>query len=389
MNSEVLVKNILSLPSLEGAYIVAGKSYADNLITNLAVMEVPDISDWVRPGEFLITTGYMFKDNPEEFVNIIPELRYKDVAALGIKPNRFLNNIPNSIINAANEYGLPLIYLPPHTNFSKVTSEVMERILIKDINIEDFLIHNTIRPTQYSLDEIKEYFRALGITIDMNSNIRLLAIPMSEDFLFSSLKQTFNSLFINTKIKILTTRRDNLMGLLCIYNNEDDWIRFKENNETYMEQIVSNYNVNLFIGNPQKGFTNNSKLYEDLISLMDLFSSSSKKLTLVTWDKVGIQTIIPSIYESPYHRYLYNTYLNPIKNYDQKKKGSLYETLKEYLNCNGNMKIAAQNLYIHYNTICYRINIIKDEFNWNLSNTSTLTDLNLAFLLDAYISRKN
>lgn len=386
MNNNVLVKNILSLPSLEGAEIIAGSSHADNPITNIAVMEVPDVSEWVQPGEFLITTGYMFKDDIEGFVNIIPELQHRNVAALGLKPNRFINKIPKELIKAAEKHGLPLIYLPPHTNFSKVTSEVMEKILVKDIITEDYLIRKLIKPTHSSIDSINEYAKTFHINFTKDTYIRLLTIPMTEDFVYSSLKQTVNSLFFNTKIRILTTRQALLMGIVCIYEDEEDWDQFERHNYTYIEQIMSNYNVNLFIGNPQKGFSSDSKLNDDMMALIKLSSVSNNQNTIISWDKIGLLSVVPSIYKSPYHVYLYHTYIKPIREYDQKQKLSLYDTLKEYIACNGNMKLAAENMYIHYNTMCYRINKVKEDFSWNLNDISTLTDLNLAFILETYSS---
>ncbi len=382
MPGKVTVKTILSLPSLSGAQIIAGGSHSSNRITNLAVMEVPDVSDWVQPGEFLMTTGYMFKDNIEGFTSIIPELVQRKVAALGIKPNRFINQIPDALIEAADELGLPLISLPPQTNFSKVTSEVMERILIKDIDGEDYLIQKLIQPNHMTLDAINEHAKAFHITITKDTYIRLLAVPMLEDYMYSSLKQTISSLFINTGIKILTTNRDHLMGILCIYDGKDQWEQFEVNNSTYMEQVIRNYNISLFIGNTQRGYSSESKLYNDIQSLIELSAASGIAQTIVSWDKVGLLSILPSIYGSPYHTYLKNTYLIPIQKYDQSQKVSLYETLKEYIACDGNMKLAAENLYIHYNTMCYRINRAKEDFHWDLNDISTLTDLNLAFLLD-------
>lgn len=384
MHGKVSVKKILSLPSLEGAEIIAGNSFADNKITTLAVMEVPDVSEWVQPGEFLMTTGYMFKDNIDGFISIIPELRERNVAALGIKPNRFINTIPKALIKAAEKNGLPLIYLPPHTNFSKVTSEVMEKILIKDIDAEGYIIHKIIKPTHTSVETINEYAKPFNIEFGKDTLIRLLAIPMLDDYIYSSLKQTFYSLFCNSQIKILTTRQDKLMGILCIYEDESVWKEFESKHSDYMEQIVSNYNANLFIGNSQKGISSESRLYDNIISLINLSSGISEKQTIVSWDKVGILSIIPSISGSPYHMYLNNTYIDPIRKYDQKQKLSIYETLKEYIACNGNMKLAAEKLYIHYNTMCYRINRVKEDLNWNLNDISTLTDLNLAFLLDTH-----
>ncbi len=95
-------------------------------------MEVPDVIQWVRPGEFLMTTGYPFRDDPEALAELIPQLAEKGVSAFGIKTKRYLAEVPARVLKLADEYGLPLIELPPPTVFSDVVREVMERVLIRE-----------------------------------------------------------------------------------------------------------------------------------------------------------------------------------------------------------------------------------------------------------------
>lgn len=95
-------------------------------------MEVPDVIQWVRPGEFLITTGYPFRDDPEALAELIPQLAEKGVSAFGIKTKRYLTEVPEMVLKLADVYGLPLIELPPPTVFSDVVREVMERVLIRE-----------------------------------------------------------------------------------------------------------------------------------------------------------------------------------------------------------------------------------------------------------------
>lgn len=60
---------------------------------------------------------------------------------------------------------------------------------------------------------------------------------------------------------------------------------------------------------------------------------------------------------------------------------SLFDTLRAYVAFNGNMRAAARVLYIHYNTMCYRMNLIKENLYLDFSDIDELTCLNLAFKL--------
>lgn len=133
INQEVFtVRSLFEVPDLKEAVLLAGSSGLDHMITRVNVMEVPDVVDWVRAGELLMTTGYPFREYPERMALLVEQLSSKGVAALGIKTKRFFDAVPQEVIDAANRYGLPLIELPPSTTFSDIVREIMERVLVSE-----------------------------------------------------------------------------------------------------------------------------------------------------------------------------------------------------------------------------------------------------------------
>lgn len=132
------VSDLFMIPHFKDAVLLGGGANADKVISRVNVMEVPDVIDWGRPGEFLMTTGYPFRDNPEVLATLIGQLAQRGVVALGIKTKRFLDEVPPAAIAAAERHGLPLIELPPGTTFSDAVREIMERVLVsefKDLTI--------------------------------------------------------------------------------------------------------------------------------------------------------------------------------------------------------------------------------------------------------------
>ena len=91
---KVRLRDILKVDLLAGAEVIAGETGMDNEITSVNVMEVPDIVDWVRPGELLLTTAYSISDNLEEFNTLLPKFSQKGVCGLGIKTKRYINELP-------------------------------------------------------------------------------------------------------------------------------------------------------------------------------------------------------------------------------------------------------------------------------------------------------
>ena len=72
--------------------------------------------------------------------------------------------------------------------------------------------------------------------------------------------------------------------------------------------------------------------------------------------------------------------------YDRSHNTDLLETLRVYLNCHCNAQEAASHLYIHRNTMNYRISKITDLTNLDLTNTESFFHLMLSFRILAYYS---
>jgi hypothetical protein len=67
--------------------------------------------------------------------------------------------------------------------------------------------------------------------------------------------------------------------------------------------------------------------------------------------------------------------LEPLCDYDMKNEGSLLPTLTELVNSNFNLKETAKNLFIHVNTLYYRIKKIEQLLSVDLSLMSTRFNL--------------
>ncbi len=114
---------------LQKARVLAGKQGLDNVVTSVNVMEVPDILDWVRPGQLLVTTMYPLRDDIAEIETLVPRLAEKGLAGLAVTPLSFMDEFPQSMLDAANRLGFPLIELPPKVSFIDIIQPLTSKIL--------------------------------------------------------------------------------------------------------------------------------------------------------------------------------------------------------------------------------------------------------------------
>jgi GAF domain-containing protein/sugar diacid utilization regulator len=72
--------------------------------------------------------------------------------------------------------------------------------------------------------------------------------------------------------------------------------------------------------------------------------------------------------------------LGPLLEYDRRHRSQLAKTLQTFLQTGGNLKRTAEELYIHINTLAYRMQRIKEIIGENLEDSERRMALHLAFL---------
>ncbi len=112
------VEEALSIYPLSEAKLIAGSKGKHRIVKSINVMDAPDISDWIKEGEMLLTTAYLIKDNLEEASNLLQTLNRRGSSALGIKLGRFWDVVPEKLIAEAERLNFPLIELPFQFTFS-------------------------------------------------------------------------------------------------------------------------------------------------------------------------------------------------------------------------------------------------------------------------------
>src|SRR3989337_1604198 len=100
-DSSITLSRALALPPLQHARVLAGAAGLDRRVRHVNVMEVPDILPWVQPDELLLTTAYPLRDDRAALASLVPHLADKGLAGIAVKPDRYLEGIPPTMIASA------------------------------------------------------------------------------------------------------------------------------------------------------------------------------------------------------------------------------------------------------------------------------------------------
>jgi len=222
----ISVKNLLEKRShlFSDHPVIAGKNGLDRLITNVNVMEVPDIYGQVRKGDLLLTTGYSIRDNILAQENLICGLAERNITAIGIKLKRYINILPKKMLEQAEEYQMPIIDLSNEINFSLVISEVLEEIL---------------------------YFKSKGIELAHQSSQHLTNLLIMGESLQTFMESVSNQL--NRNIMLLTERGTRIGALDDIqwpsFDNQS-YVPLEKHSDGRIHSYLQTINAKNYIWHP-------------------------------------------------------------------------------------------------------------------------------------------
>lgn len=140
------IEKLLQNEAVEGLRLIAGKEGIGNVIHNTNIMDNPDTFDWLMPGDLVLTTGFVFKDDVEFQVKVIKELAEINCAALAIKTRKYFGKMPQAMVEAANAVQLPLLEIPTQYSLAQFSNAINKEIFkAQDTIIEKSLtIHEKL-----------------------------------------------------------------------------------------------------------------------------------------------------------------------------------------------------------------------------------------------------
>ena len=141
---ETTIAEIREMTDFERVKLIAGEHGVNRKVRNVYFMEVPDIFDYIDEGGFLLSTLYPIADDEKAISELIPKLVAIGMAGLAIKPARYITDIPEIMIEQANQYDFPLFVLSQEANLSTLTNTILERLLDKNTTTLQFRndLHN-------------------------------------------------------------------------------------------------------------------------------------------------------------------------------------------------------------------------------------------------------
>ncbi|WP_353097366.1 PucR family transcriptional regulator ligand-binding domain-containing protein [Tissierella praeacuta] len=149
----ILLRELMKMPCFKNSKLVAGTVENKNTyVDGITIIEAPDIANWIKGGELLLTSFYSIDKNIVIQKKLVQKLAHKGAAALIIKTSRFLTTIPREIIDLGNQLDFPIIEITGDTKYIDIMYPVMGEIFNDQVNRLNYYKDCHKRFTKLSLE---------------------------------------------------------------------------------------------------------------------------------------------------------------------------------------------------------------------------------------------
>lgn len=134
MAHQLKISDLLQFAPFRQARLICGQDGLANPVKGVNVIEAPDVTDWVQPGDVLLTNLYSL-DRLRPLDAFIEKVAAKKLSALIVKVGLFVQEVPEEIVEAARRHRLPIIEIPRDVLYRNIVLCISEHQLSERLGV--------------------------------------------------------------------------------------------------------------------------------------------------------------------------------------------------------------------------------------------------------------
>lgn len=393
-------REIISLPPLAKLNIVAGKSGLDRLVRWVHFIDLPDVLPWVQGGELLIITGIGLNGEIDKLKGIVQGIIKKNLAGLIVNVGPYIKEVPAEVIDLADQAGFPIFELPWEVKLIEVTREICSHIVTKQTeerSIKNFLEQLLLSPvvdlevliqraTYYGYDLAKPHQVAIISPIHLTEFLQLQ--KMKDEKSLVAFKVRFENIVrevlgIHGRKVLQMLWADNVV-LLMPYEKESTGA---EQNMDILRNILEKFAakipelmVTVALGGRYESLQDARKSYLQAVKVLRFAELQTASSPIYAYEQLGIYQLLFEIEPNKLALY-YHEVIEPLNEYDRKHHMDLVHSLFVYFEENCNAAKTAKRLFVHRNTLDYRLKKVEEITRRSLNDPYERLTLQLGVIV--------
>lgn len=365
------------------------------------------MEDYIHGGEFVILTNRKVTDDSEKLKELVERMRLHKITALGINEGQ----ISDSLIDYCEEHQLPLFELPEEYPLIDLSQNVCKRLVLEENsrNSAEQLFSSILDAQHLNRESVLAQAGYLNVNLEGSFCVAEFVFGKADKSSAeeqNSEKQEAEALqVLGQKIRriirsefhsyteeelLILPQTGSILVLVPIREKQER--KLKETVCHIMERIQNEYRERIYVGiGGSKAYLTEIRESRNeaatAVRVAVMKTSSGEKCTegkVLFFKELGAYTLISHVENQKVLDHYVETHLGKLIQADEIHKGNLCDTLEHYLNCNCNAKKTAEEMFVHRNTLNYRLKKISEILHCDFEELEDCLELKLAFEILRY-----
>ncbi|HWR05466.1 PucR family transcriptional regulator [Sporomusa sp.] len=393
-------QEICTLPSLKKLTLVAGKAGLERRVRWVHFIDLPDVVPWVQGGELLIITGIGLNGEVHRLKEIVHGIIKKKLAGIIVNVGPYIKEVPAEVISLADQANFPVFVLPWEVKLVEVTGDICRHIIMKQTeerSINDFLEQLLFRPSS-DPEVIIQRAAYYGYDLTRPHQIAIISPARLLEFVQGQKAKAEKDL-VALKIRfeqivrdVLTIRNQKILSMLRVDDvillmpYEDKATGSCRNIELLTEILarlaakIPGLAVTAGLGGRFERLPDAKRSYTQANKVLHFSAQQTRSKQIHVYEELGIYKLLFEMESDKLTAY-HQEVIEPLQDYDAKHHMELVDSLFVYFEENCNAVKTAKRLFVHRNTLDYRLKKIEEISGRNLSDPYDRLTLQLGVIV--------
>lgn len=395
----LICSDLLGMQVLKDLKQVAGHDGNNRKIHWATTMEYIErfekISGNIENGDLVLVPGNNLANNTKSIFVAIEEASRQNGAGIIVYFDKYIENLTSEILELSNSLKFPLYELFIESGKEmKIVKEICKAVIVDDLNetYEASIFKSVLDHENLDSEFVAKRFKACGININNLNQVGIIKVEGFKDQnknrylqndkkavdLCCQVNDIIRNSFILSAKNIITIIRDVSVIFLtgAFEKGELENMLFKIDRD--IKDRLPELNLNFGIGNPNIGVTGIHHSFSEAKQIMMLKQCDGIPGLSTAPGHMDVYLLLLGLKDRKLLEKYLNKVLDPLLTHDKLNQGELFDTMNVYLNENANIMEASNRLFIHRNTLKYRIKKIENLLNVNLHSLEDCLRLLLA-----------
>lgn len=376
----VPLQKLLDMVQDQEVTVWAGREGLDHMVRWVHMVEGTEISSFLEGGEMVFVTGIALGDRLTLF-DLVRDIQSRGAGGVLVNIGPYIKELPQEVIDFCESKNFPLLTVPWHIHMAIIMKRFSEEILLSDQSWQE--LGGAIRNAVFAPDRPEGYlpvFDRHGLAPEQHYCVALLeqldpAVPDRRVLL-----EVEHQLTAKAPQAAFATVNGRIL-LLCPDFTEQQTAVLAGAVLASCRRAAPQTVLCAGVGRMTKSVRCISKSYHLAEKVLQLQKQWGRTGTVSSYSEQGVYRVLMGVEDSGLLREYVAAVLAPLLDFDRTNETDYTGFLRTWLACGCSAQRTAEQLFLHRNTVDYRLRRIEELLGLDLASFDDRVQLDLALKL--------